>query len=162
MANQLSSLYVIICRLEIVGEDEENWDTISLSSFDPTLCFTVMPFLSLYIYHIVWGYYYIMLFTILVRCNEKQCFHLLKKSLKPVELGHRKEKWYRCKWVQTVYERIYRINIQYVNKWDTCVEKWDTHWENWNVMSQFSPYMPLHIVPALPMPTRFKIHSLTQ
>ena len=27
------------------------------------------------------------------------------------------------------------------------MEKWDTHGEKWDVMSQFSPYMPLRIVP---------------
>ena len=31
------------------GEDRESWDTISLSSFDPTLCFTVMRCISLYV-----------------------------------------------------------------------------------------------------------------
>ena len=36
-------------KREQIGEDEENWDTISLSSFDPTLCITVMPFISLYV-----------------------------------------------------------------------------------------------------------------
>ena len=49
----------------IVGEAEENWDTIALSSFDSTLCLTVMPCISLYrpyIYHIVWGYYYIIIY----------------------------------------------------------------------------------------------------
>ena len=36
---------------------------------------------------------------------------------------------------------------------------WDTHGEKWDVMSQFSPYIPLRIVPVLPMPTRFIPHS---
>ena len=49
-------------------EDEENWDIISLSSFNPTLCLTVMPFIRLYTNY-KWGYYYIILFTILVRCS---------------------------------------------------------------------------------------------
>ena len=57
------------CIYSYVGEDEENWDTISLSSFDPTLCFTVMPFLSTY--HVVWEYYYI---TILALFNGKHIF----------------------------------------------------------------------------------------
>ena len=43
-----------------IGEDEKNWDTIS---FDPTLCFIVMPFISLYLYlscSLVREYYYII------------------------------------------------------------------------------------------------------
>ena len=36
-----------------------------------------------YIYHVVWGYFYIILFTIIVRCNGKHTG----------ELGRRKEKW---------------------------------------------------------------------
>ena len=39
------------------------------------------------------------------------------------------------------------------------MEMWDTHGEKWDVMSQFSPYIPLRIVPVLPMATRFIPHS---
>ena len=121
-----------------------------------------------------------------VKPTLKQCFPPAEiKSLKRGQLGQRKEKWdswrgkvgqfhvshpsileikgiiNRCKWAQAVYEHIYTINVQYVKKWDTNVEKWDTHEEKWDVMSQFSPYMRLRIVPILPMPTRFITHSLT-
>ena len=63
--------------------------------------------------------------------------------------------------MKTVYEHIYTINIQYIEKWYTYVEKWDTHGEKWGVKSQLSPYMPLRIVTGLPMSTRFTTHSLT-
>ena len=42
-------MYLVGQRYNYVGEDEENWDTISLSSFNAIMCFTVMPFISLYL-----------------------------------------------------------------------------------------------------------------
>ena len=46
--------------------------------------FTVLPFLSLYVqpYHVVWGYYYLIVVTILVRCNGKQFFPTAEKKFK--------------------------------------------------------------------------------
>ena len=64
----------------------------------------------------------------------------------------------RCKWVQTVYEHIYTINIQYIKKWDTYVKKWDTHGEKWDVMSQLAP--PIHAITYSPSsPHAYQIHN---
>ena len=87
-----------------------------------------------------------VLFTILVRCNEKSIFPTAIKCLKRGELGNLKEKWDWLgeiflqllilyfkgivniyTWVQIVEERIYTINIQYMKKWVKYVEMWYTY-----------------------------------
>ena len=76
-------------------EDEENWNTISLSSFDPTLCvraYCSACYKLLCTYHVVWVVYYIL--AILVRCKGNTFSQLLKKTnFKRGELGYRKDKW---------------------------------------------------------------------
>ena len=123
-----------------------------LSILPPTDCYAFHKFICTY--HVVWGYYYILLLTILVRCNGKHFFAPAEKKIKCGELGHRKEKWDKwwgrsgtvsvislqpsileikriintCKWVQTVYVHIHHSHPIY-KEGDTYVEKWDTHGE---------------------------------
>ena len=84
-------MYLVGQRYNYVGEDEENWDTISLSSFNAIMFYSYAFYKFVLTYHVVWGYY-IIVFTILVRCNVKHVFLPAKKSIKRGELGHRKEK----------------------------------------------------------------------
>ena len=59
-------------NLEELAKDQYNWDTISLSSFDPTLCF-FMTFVGLIV-----TIMYTLLVTILARCSDKHISHLQK------------------------------------------------------------------------------------
>ena len=92
-------------------------------------------------YHVVWGYLFIILFTILVRCNGKHIFLSAEKKIKTwrtgtsqEEVGHLMVKWDSFTYHFTCID-IYTIIIQYIKKWYSYVEKWDTHGEKWDVMS---------------------------
>ena len=60
----------------------------------------------------------------------------------------------RSKWIKTVYEHIYTMHIQYMEKWNTSVETLDACSQNLDIMFQFSTCVPLHNAPVIAMPTR--------
>ena len=55
----------------IIGEDRENCDIIPYFVF---YCYTFYKGVGAY--HVVWVYYYIIVLTILMICNESRFFYL--------------------------------------------------------------------------------------